>query len=58
MLITSNEKIPDNGRIGINVRSIEGLDVGKLKVRVVDGRSRVPAEEMRTWEEEKARIQS
>lgn len=53
MLIVSNERIPDNGRIGINLRSVEVLDVMSLKVKVVDGRSRDPKDEMSAWEVEK-----
>lgn len=55
MLIVSNEKIPDNGKIGVNMRSVEGLDVQKLKVRAVDGKARRPEDEMRAWEEAKTR---
>jgi hypothetical protein len=39
--------------VGVNVRTVEGLDVGGLKVRHVDGRGRDPEEEMKNWEEEK-----
>jgi hypothetical protein len=39
--------------VGVNVRTVEGLDVGSLKVRHVDGRGRDPGEEMRDWEEGK-----
>jgi hypothetical protein len=39
--------------VGVNVRTVEGLDVGGLKVRHVDGRGRDPEEEMRDWEEKK-----
>jgi hypothetical protein len=58
MFIYSNAKIPDNGKIGINVRTIEGLDAEKLKAKVVDGRSRRPEDEMKAWEEEKMDLYS
>jgi hypothetical protein len=55
MLIVSNEKIPDNGKIGVNMRSVEGLDVQKLKTQAVDGRARRPEDEMKAWEDAKTR---
>jgi len=53
MLIISNEKIPDNGKIGINMRTVEGLDVVQLKTRFVNGRERRPEDEMEAWKAEK-----
>jgi hypothetical protein len=58
LVIFSNEKIPDNGKVGVNLRSVEGLDVTKLKVRYVDGRSRDPSDEMKQWEDEKERVRA
>ena len=57
MLIISNEKIPDNGKIGINLRTVENLDILKLKpYALIDGRGRDPEDEMKAWRDEKARI--
>ena len=53
LLIFSNEKIPDNGKVGVNLRSVVGLDVQKLKVRWVDGKGRDPSDEMRQWRGER-----
>lgn len=49
-----NEKIQDAGKIGINLRTVEGVDVDKLNVKFADGRGRDPNDEMREWEEKKA----
>lgn len=51
MFIISNDKIEDNGKVGINVRSVDGLEVVKLKIEVFDGMSRIPEEEMKAWVE-------
>ena len=50
----SNLKIRDMGKIGVNLRSVDGLAVEKLKVVVdQDGRGRTAEDELRMWEEEK-----
>jgi hypothetical protein len=53
-----NDRIQDAGKIGINLRTVEGVDVGKLKLRSVDGRARDPDDEMREWQVAKEMVVS
>jgi hypothetical protein len=58
MMIFPNDKIQDAGKIGINLRTVEGVDLEKLKLKPADGRSRDPNDEMKQWENKRTRIES
>jgi hypothetical protein len=55
MLIIPNDKIPDAGKIGINIRTVVGIELEMLKFVKADGRARVPEIEMKDWESTKGR---
>lgn len=58
IVILPNDKIQDAGKIGINLRTVEGVDVGKLKLKAADGRARDPSDEMREWQSAKTMMAS
>ncbi|KAF2402821.1 hypothetical protein EJ06DRAFT_527800 [Trichodelitschia bisporula] len=46
IFIVPNDLLPDIGCLGINIRTVEGIDLDKLHYVKVDGRSRKPEDEM------------
>lgn len=49
-----NDKIQDAGKIGIDLGTVEGTEMEKLKLVPADGRARDPDDEMREWDGRKA----
>jgi hypothetical protein len=56
-VIVPNDRIQDAGKVGINMRTVEEVELGKLRFRYVDGRARDPGDEMREWEKVKAELE-
>lgn len=56
ILIEPNDKIEDAGDTGINLRTVEGINLSKLKIIPYDGRSRDSDDEMKAWAERKKNL--
>lgn len=57
IVIVPNDRIQDAGKVGINLRAVEEVELRKLRFGYVDGLARDPGDEMRAWEKVKVGLE-